>query len=163
MKEFWGIHQAAEKLGKSVGWLNRWLNEHPRDEYDQPCYRLAGRDKIIDEPQLERIRRMIEAEAIRRLGAKSEARTQPGLIYFIEAGDFIKIGYSRSMEARLHKMATDVPGELKVLHVEPGTFKQEKIFHRHFAAIRGRGEWFRKTPELLEFIGQRKRFKEAAG
>jgi hypothetical protein len=44
-----------------------------------------------------------------------------------------------------------------LLHIEDGTFKREKLYHRHFAVIRVRGEWFHKTPELLTFIEQRKR------
>ena len=83
--------------------------------------------------------------------------THGGMVYFIDGGDCIKIGYTNSPEARSIKMATDNPTELKLLHAEPGTFKTEKIYHRQFAAIRVRGEWFRKTPELLEFIEQKKR------
>jgi hypothetical protein len=75
-------------------------------------------------------------------------------VYFIAAGEFIKIGYSRSLRHRLHKLLTDVP-DPELLWIEDGTVKQEKCFHRQFAHIRARGEWFHKTPELLAFIRQR--------
>lgn len=81
---------------------------------------------------------------------------EQGYVYFIEGGTAIKIGFSRSMETRLRKMGTDVPGGAKLLHIEPGTFKTEKILHRHFAAHRLHGEWFSKAPELLAYIEQRK-------
>lgn len=84
------------------------------------------------------------------------AEPEQGYVYFIDGGEHIKIGYSRSLEHRIQKMGTDVPGGVNVLLIQPGTFRTEKVLHRHFAALRHRGEWFRKDPELLSYIEQRK-------
>jgi Meiotically up-regulated gene 113 len=65
--------------------------------------------------------------------------------------------FKSSFRRRIHKLQTDSPCPLELLHIEPGSPKQEKLFHRRFAAIRANGEWFHKTPELLEFVEQRKR------
>jgi hypothetical protein len=49
------LREAAEKLRKSERWLWDWLDKHPRDRFDQPYYRLAGRTKLISEADLARI------------------------------------------------------------------------------------------------------------
>ena len=103
---------------------------------------------------------MPQSERLLKNGLTQRLNRDPKAVYFIESGEFIKIGYTRSPVARVRKMLTDTPIAPHLLHAEPGTFKQEKLFHRHFAAIRSRGEWFQKTPELLAFIEQRKRLKE---
>lgn len=82
--------------------------------------------------------------------------SNPG-VYFMDGGDLIKIGFSRSLETRMIKMGTDLPGGVKLLLVQPGTFRTEKVLHRHFADCRHRGEWFHKTPELLAYIEERKK------
>lgn len=87
----------------------------------------------------------------------TNADIDTGVIYYVGAGDFIKIGFSRNIEARLIKMITDVPHEISLLHVEPGTFRTEKILHRAFSEFRVRGEWFKAAPELLAHIDTRKR------
>jgi len=139
--------------------LQRWLRQHPLDESGEPCYLTLGRTKVLDDEQINRVRHAIEAEAARRIGTNNEAKSDQGYVYFIDGGECIKIGYSRSLEHRFRKMLTDAPVRLELLHIEEGTIRQEKLFHQHFAAIRVRGEWFQKTSELLEFIEQRKRIK----
>ena len=169
MKDLYSIEQVAAKIGKDLAWLKKWLRENPFARDGSPHYRNAGRDKLFTLTEITLIYYQLRdigeiAEPIDIWDGSRYEIQRPeaqGFIYFIDGGEHIKIGYSRSLESRLHKMGTDVPGEIKLLHIEPGTFKQEKVFHRHFAAIRVRGEWFRKTPELLEFIEQRKHF--AAG
>lgn len=80
-----------------------------------------------------------------------------GDIYFIAAGDFVKIGFTTSPVGRIRSIKTATPLPLKILHHQRGTMKQERELHRRFAAIRVRGEWFRKTPELLDYIEEIKK------
>lgn len=150
------MDEAAERLRKTPRWLGEWLREHPADRWGDGLYREAGRTKLFTEQDVERVREAIVYFAATKA---MEPDTREGYIYFIDGGECVKIGYTRSIEHRIKKMLTDAPVELKVLHIEPGTFKQEKIFHREFATLRVRGEWFRKAPELLAFIEQRKRIK----
>jgi hypothetical protein len=146
------LDQAAERLYVKPDWLRRWLLEHPASHDGRPFFAPLGRTKTFDEEDITRLRVAIKNQIVSHAFRKFEARNDPGHIYFVEAGEFIKIGYTRSPDHRLHKMRTDLPFEIKVLHMHPGTFKQEKIFHRQFASTRVRGEWFRKTPELLALI-----------
>jgi hypothetical protein len=160
LPSFLTIDEAAERLGKSRRWLEEWLRQHPTSKSGMPYYAAAGRTKLFTDENIRWIAKAIDDEKAERKERNEAAKSDDGFVYFIEAGDFIKIGYTRSPVARGIKMTTDSPFELKLLHLEDGTFKREKVIHRHFAAIRVRGEWFRKTPELLEFIEQRKRIKE---
>jgi|SRR6516162_8157678 hypothetical protein len=79
------------------------------------------------------------------------ARTAPR-IYFIECGDYIKIGFASSLKARLSGLTTGNPYPLKVLAIIDGDKQVERSLHDRFASAFHRGEWFRKTPELLTFI-----------
>ena len=151
--ETYTTDQVAARVHKSKDWLQGWLK-------GRAIGRMAGRTKLFTEMDIEKIRLSILQEAIDKVGRPISE--EGGQIYFVEAGDFIKIGFTRSPESRAQKMLTDSPHEIKVLHIEPGTFKQEKVFHRHFAALRVRGEWFHKNVELLEFIEERKRISRGA-
>lgn len=84
----------------------------------------------------------------------SEAQKRPSFVYFIECGDYIKIGYATSIRTRLASLAVATPYPLKVLATVDGDRHTEFALHTRFADAFHRGEWFRKTPELLVFIDQ---------
>lgn len=73
-------------------------------------------------------------------------------VYFIQMGRFIKIGYAASAIVRLQTLQTSSPYTLKILGTIPGGPLEEKRIHDLFEHLRERGEWFRKTPDLLEYI-----------
>lgn len=77
-------------------------------------------------------------------------------VYFIQMmhGDNpIKIGITVNIFDRLRRLQHAHAYELKVIAVIPGKGREtESELHRRFADSRLRGEWFRRTPELLEFI-----------
>lgn len=143
--------EVARALHRDRGWLVRWLREHPVDKHGTPFYYQLGKGKRFTGDDVVRL--------IDHILTIEEAERGPpgdGFVYFVDGGDAIKIGFTRSMKARLEKMHTDVPGGPVLLHFEPGTFKTEKVLHRHFADLRLRGEWFRKSPELLAHISGRR-------
>lgn len=144
--------EIAARLHRSRRWLLEWLRENPTDATGQPFYLQVGRSKRFTADDGLRMLDLILTQE-----EAAATKLSEGYIYFIDGSDHVKIGFTRSIAARMVKMRTDVPGAIKLLHMEPGTFQTEKIVHRHFAALRIRGEWFRKAPELLEYIEQRKR------
>jgi hypothetical protein len=154
------VGQACEALPSkpTERWLDEFLRQTKCDPYGYPLYRIAARQKLVYFDRPVDAKHVVQRESEQ---PREEAQSDGGFVYFIRAGDFIKIGYSRSIRSRLIKMATDVPMEPEVLHVEPGTFRTEKVLHRQFASFRMRGEWFRAAPELLAFIEQRKLVREA--
>lgn len=75
-------------------------------------------------------------------------------VYFIQGGDFIKIGFSTNPMARLRGLRTACPFDLKLLADIPGSKDDELQIHRMFADLHVRGEWFRNDARILAFIKQ---------
>ena len=82
-------------------------------------------------------------------------------VYFIEAGEYIKIGYSRDPISRLSQIRKGgsaiapeglATGGARILAVEQGGMEQEKALHKRFAEYRAAGEWFAKNDRLAHYI-----------
>jgi hypothetical protein len=80
------------------------------------------------------------------------AKTQ--LVYFIQCGTDgpIKIGYTSNFIHRFMTIQIANHQEVRLLGAMRGTMKDEKRLHAEFSEIRVRGEWFRPTDSLMEFI-----------
>jgi hypothetical protein len=75
------------------------------------------------------------------------------LIYFIRFGThrLVKIGYSKDHPwKRMATMQTGTPERLHLLGMAPGSPEDEAAWHKRFAHLRVRGEWFKWTPELRQ-------------
>lgn len=76
-----------------------------------------------------------------------------GNVYFIQAADKVKIGFTRDVAARLAQLQTANGVELRLLAViENAPRALEQRLHRHFAPIRTQGEWFRFTGSLASLV-----------
>jgi hypothetical protein len=75
-------------------------------------------------------------------------------LYFVRAGDALKIGRTTNIAARLAKMQVDNHEELNCLLLARGQGLAERAWHRHLRAHRIRGEWFRWTPEIEAIMQQ---------
>jgi len=64
---------------------------------------------------------------------------------------FIKIGFSKSPEARERTLQSQDP-MLEILRTWPGCMATEKFLHQHFAAKRVRGEWFSLSKSDLKTL-----------
>ena len=152
MLRFYTETEVAKALHRERRWLLTWLLEHPTDVHGKPFYIQLGRSKRFTGDD---IVRLIDHILMWEEGGK-RMPSGDGLIYFIQCGTRIKIGFTRAIKSRLIKMATDMPDKPIVLHTESGTFKLEKQLHRQFAAFRITGEWFTNDPVLRRYIDQRK-------
>ena len=81
--------------------------------------------------------------------------TSPGpVVYVMSAGDaeFVKIGFTTSLELRLRSLRTASHVE-PIVHVAiPGTRSLERDLHNRFASAHQNREWFRLTDEIAAFI-----------
>ena len=81
---------------------------------------------------------------------------QQGFIYFLlsEKLDAVKIGFTRNndMKVRLRDCQTWSPHEYDVLKVVEGTMLEERQLHRRFAKDKIRGEWFKYSEALKDYI-----------
>ncbi len=75
-----------------------------------------------------------------------------GYVYFIECGDFIKIGFSASWKQRVKSISWAIPYPCSVLLVLKGSIVFEAELHQQFASLAHRNEWFRKDAMLLSYI-----------
>ena len=81
------------------------------------------------------------------------SRIVTGMVYFIGGADLVKIGWTAGDPARrLRKLSHESPVPLEMLAAEPGDRLQERYLHDRFAEHRDHGEWFRRGPEIDEYI-----------
>lgn len=115
---------------------------------------LARLAVLVNGDALRQARLIRSAERRRNCfaAARAAVRDQPGRVYFAECGDFIKIGFTLSVEKRIASLSTGNPMPISLLLVIKAGREFEQGLHRKFAAIRSRGEWFRKHPDLLTLI-----------
>lgn len=73
-------------------------------------------------------------------------------VYFIKAGNFVKIGIATDPEKRLIELQTANPVVLKLVYSMPGDEELEKLLHKTFDEYRENGEWFRFELGLKSFI-----------
>ena len=77
------------------------------------------------------------------------------MIYFIKTADrgFVKIGQARDPEARLKQLQTASPDELEIIATIPDYYGDtEKELHARFKDDRYRGEWFRYSREIRQYL-----------
>lgn len=75
-----------------------------------------------------------------------------GYVYFVRAGEAIKIGYSVHPVKRMSELQTANPEPMELLGALRGTLQDEKAIHADFSHLEIREEWFRAEEELLDFI-----------
>jgi hypothetical protein len=75
-------------------------------------------------------------------------------IYFIQQGKDgpVKIGISWEIKKRLRDISVSSPFNPVVLALIPGNREKEKQLHRKFKKEHLRGEWFKASDRLMEFI-----------
>jgi len=77
-----------------------------------------------------------------------------GWVYFIRAGDAIKIGHSTRLTARLKALQTGTHHSLVLLAKAPGAVQLEREYHDRFRRWHIQGEWFKASRPLLYEIDQ---------
>lgn len=79
-----------------------------------------------------------------------------GWIYFILADgaeSFVKIGFSSFCPwARMAGLETGCPLKLKIIGLVRGNQRLEREYHAAFSSLHHRGEWFRWSGILIEYL-----------
>lgn len=87
-------------------------------------------------------------------GSSPPRPAQPGDIYFVSSGQFIKIGYTTDIVARIRTLQNGSPSRLVLLGIMPGTMREEAALHAKFTNAKVHGEWFRATSRLRGWINR---------
>lgn len=82
-------------------------------------------------------------------------------IYFLECGDWIKIGRSKCGNKRIADIDNLIPYPVTFLGSFIGIPQDEIDLHVRFRELRHKGEWFRKTAELMGAVDKLCREGEA--
>lgn len=76
-------------------------------------------------------------------------------VYFIGwDGGPVKIGVALDPVVRLTTMQSACPYQLRLYATVPGGRVQERVYHRRFASLRMRGEWFDRAPAIADEIAR---------
>lgn len=78
-----------------------------------------------------------------------------GLVYFVQRGDEVKIGYTTNLPKRLVNFRSASTEDFTVLLTIPGTERLEAYFHAKFTGERVAREWFRLGAPIREFVARR--------
>lgn len=76
------------------------------------------------------------------------------VVYFVEAGDAIKIGTTRRFRRRMNDLSAGLPGGCKLLLAIPGGVAEERQIHHELATSRISNEWFQRSPAVIDKIAQ---------
>lgn len=74
------------------------------------------------------------------------------MIYVLDNGMHLKIGFTTNLEQRVKQLQTGSSTELKVVCVKHGDVALEQQLHSSLAKYKVQGEWFEKSPEVLEVL-----------
>ena len=64
------------------------------------------------------------------------------MIYFIQSGQYLKVGYTSNMKNRYRKYVTENPNQIKLIGQCKGGFDVEKRIHKQLAKWKHNREWF---------------------
>lgn len=116
--------------------------------------RTVAECKTYKDDAPRRAREAVEAKIDAGEGLDPSTDKVPGWIYYIRIDDAIKIGYAKNVAQRMRHY----PPTAKLLAVEPGTYKLEKVRHSLFYLDLAWGrEWFRPSPHLEAWIEELRR------
>jgi T5orf172 domain len=73
------------------------------------------------------------------------------VVYFVRAGNAVKIGSTTNLAARLRALATASAVSLELLAAVPGGREVEARLHRHWRHLHVQGEWFRADEALVRY------------
>jgi hypothetical protein len=142
----WGI-AATVKVGR--------IQRERRFPHDAPAA-LIMRWRAQARAELEGERADAPAP-IRTLPGEDWKRLEPSpdgwcYVYFVRAGEWVKIGRAVDVRQRFRGLQTAHPHELTLLLSIPAHAALEPAIHARFAHLERRGEWFRLEDDLLAFI-----------
>lgn len=85
-------------------------------------------------------------------GPKPQAADPPGFVYFMRAGDAVKIGYSTDVMQRRTELQTGSAEVIDMIVAVRRRKSFERMLHRRFARHRLHGEWFKAVPAIIALM-----------
>jgi len=79
-------------------------------------------------------------------------RMRRGSVYFLRAGERIKIGFATNVARRVRDIRAHLPDEPELVLTMYGSMGLERALHARFASLALRNEWFRLEAPITSFI-----------
>lgn len=98
---------------------------------------------------LNHVQRLAHARACQ--AGKVISKTHMDLVYFLQCGEFVKIGHAANLGSRLKGFQTHSPFVMKLVAFD--FEKAECNWHSLFFEEHWTGEWFRLSPRMLDQMG----------
>jgi hypothetical protein len=111
---------------------------------------------------------MLPAEVERLINRTATPRPAPpavsvrklptACVYFVQCGEhpLVKIGFASDLTQRLASLQIGCPFLLRLIgRIDGATPQDEYAIHRAFSHLRTRGEWFRLTKDVFDYIARR--------
>lgn len=148
--------KAAEELGISASALVGLVESGAIATPHQ-----SGETLFFDAVFIEDLARDLSAaeEADRQLKIKQlQPKSYPAdrcvgaFVYFIHAGDLVKIGTAKSIKNRMRALQSGCPHPMMLVHFVAGSKSTERKFHKMFSHHRRHLEWFSLDGDLLDYL-----------
>jgi len=126
--------------------------KRPRIAFDLPDIEAFKRERSAGPPRIEQAPPEPPAPPV---DFRAYRRKHAQKVYFIRAGDTVKIGIAVDPKIRLGTLQVARPDKLELLLVLPGGAKREAKLHARFADYALSGEWFRLEGAVERFVAER--------
>lgn len=74
------------------------------------------------------------------------------MVYFVRAGEYVKIGVADNIFSRMSALQTGCPMQLECLLLLQGGYDLEMELHDRFRALHQRGEWFVWGDDVAAYV-----------
>jgi hypothetical protein len=114
---------------------------------------VADRDAEVAVEALSKVieQRQAKIDHVAEAKRREHLAVTDGDIYFVRLNGLVKVGWSRTVYARLQAYGPDV----EVLCIYPGTRNDETCLHRQLTPVRARGrEWYEDGPIIQTFVDE---------
>lgn len=141
---------AARQMDAAFGSIRRYLKGLAKMLREDLCDFDPSKDKL-NVGNLESWVRSLEYQI---LDITPEREHKGGWVYFIQCGEYVKIGLSADVDARLKALQTSTPYPLALIKkfAVPDPAQAEARLHVYFEDRRHAGEWFALTPDEISEV-----------
>ena len=74
------------------------------------------------------------------------------MVYFIQSGEYVKVGYTANLKSRYKQYVTENPNPVYLLATINGGYDIERKIHKQLKDYKHRGEWFVYTDIVKQKI-----------
>lgn len=87
-----------------------------------------------------------------RRGKLKGSLRRKGTVYFVRAGDRVKIGFTANLPVRLRRLRAGSSEPIELVRTIETTADRERLLHDRYRRYREHGEWFRLEGSLAAYL-----------